>query len=780
MRWKANREVTFDPVYLPEFGLEVSWAMCRNPMCPNFGVFFTKKIPKGGTSTSDENYRVRIKVATSKYTDESNQVKTSSWLAGEIECRGCGKCSRLASNRSIRTIARYYLSLSLPFADCANPECPSHGVNVFEHWENPARGQTRHYRKSGGEHQVCCRHCGSRKSRRGRRERRAGRIKKARKGQENGTKINPIKHEPFSPYINLGEVMGPHGMGRTTRRTWGKIIEGVRTARSVTDSYEIIEELSISTYYRHLNRIAARLRDYHSARNVRLVHPSFAKWDKPIRLYTDVLDVSLQAWEKGKKGEKGRHHMLLKYIVTAVPVGGTIFILAAHPFFLPDPLCPKDTDRDRDDPKLRMNFEREWDGLLHEGIAREPGFTSKKAKEDYPEIGRGGYFIRSPYAEVAHFLTVQKMLSRFQTMYCYTDAASKLFTAALVAMRERILAGRPGANRPADGRRRGLPTTEIVLFQHKNKERVREGKVYTDPYEDLTVDESTRKRRKLLLKAWRSAEKRIHNVAIKDLKKAAKKRARRPTFEDLKKDPKLSSRTKLKWSTLTPDERAAAHRDAYRKAFKGGHAKYGGWAWLKFPADSAMYRLPRTLWLTRMPGKRFSRHGKDILMEAWLQPVDTALNSIRARVRGAHRPLTRAIGRGFAQNYVLPQIVQSEMTIYLVGRNYSLRRKTRQRFVPATRLGLATRDLKAELLHLMVEGDRDAAVALLEEHPNAAERLFKRKVEAAAAFMKRQPNAAIKVLRKAPSAPKLDYLKQAWDFRLGITDAERISRWLRT
>ena len=110
-----------------------------------------------------------------------------------------------------------------------------------------------------------------------------------------------------------------------------------------------------------------------------------------------------------------------------------------------------------------------------------------------------------------------------------------------------------------------------------------------------------------------------------------------------------------------------------------------------------------------MPGKTLAKHGRDILMEAWLQPVDTALNSIRARVRGAHRPLTRAIGRGFAQNYVLPQIVQNEMTIYLVGRNYSLRRKTRQRFVPAARLGLARRDLKAELLHLMVDGEMDAA-----------------------------------------------------------------------
>ena len=178
-------------------------------------------------------------------------------------------------------------------------------------------------------------------------------------------------------------------------------------------------------------------------------------------------------------------------------------------------------------------------------------------------------------------------------------------------------------------------------------------------------------RKKSLEVAWKAAETRIRKEAIKDLKGDRKK--------DLTKDLNLPPKKKIKWSTLSPGERASARRTVHRKAFTGGYSKYGGWAWLAFPPDSAMYRTPRTLWLTRMPGKRFSRYGRGLLMEAWLQPVDSVLNSIRARVRGAHRPLTRAIGRGFAQNYMLPQIVQNEMTIYLLGRNYSLRRKTTTR-----------------------------------------------------------------------------------------------------
>ena len=71
-------------------------------------------------------------------------------------------------------------------------------------------------------------------------------------------------------------------------------------------------------------------------------------------------------------------------------------------------------------------------------------------------------------------------------------------------------------------------------------------------------------------------------------------------------------------------------------------------------------------------------------------------------------------------------------------------------------------------------------MALLKEHRKAAQRLMKKDLAEAVAFMTKRPNQAIKVLRKAPSAPKLDYVKQAWEFRLGIAEAERISRWLRT
>ena len=85
-------------VHLLEFGLDVSWIMCRNAMCPNFGVPY---------------------------------------------------------NRAVRPLARRCLSLSLPFADCPGPNCANHGMNLFEPW---AAAGERLYRRNN-EHQVVCLAC---------------------------------------------------------------------------------------------------------------------------------------------------------------------------------------------------------------------------------------------------------------------------------------------------------------------------------------------------------------------------------------------------------------------------------------------------------------------------------------------------------------------------------------------------------------------------------------------------------------------------------------------
>lgn len=122
--------IEIGPVHLPEFDLDVNWAACRNPMCRNFGIDFRGTIPPDRTQVKNDLYQVRVKLGLSMHQD----------LVGEITCLHCKQSAQLASNHAIRQIARYYLSLSLPFADCATPGCSNHGVNLFEHCEGKGSG----------------------------------------------------------------------------------------------------------------------------------------------------------------------------------------------------------------------------------------------------------------------------------------------------------------------------------------------------------------------------------------------------------------------------------------------------------------------------------------------------------------------------------------------------------------------------------------------------------------------------------------------------------------
>ena len=56
---------------------------------------------------------------------------------GKYQCKACEQSFDLKSNRAIRQIARYFLSLSLPYADCTTPPALNHGANVFEHYTRP-------------------------------------------------------------------------------------------------------------------------------------------------------------------------------------------------------------------------------------------------------------------------------------------------------------------------------------------------------------------------------------------------------------------------------------------------------------------------------------------------------------------------------------------------------------------------------------------------------------------------------------------------------------------
>ena len=647
----------FEPVHLPEFGLAVSWAMCRNPMCANFGIQFDGAIPEGRKQVSDDRYYVRLSKGSHERT------------VGEIQCRYCGQSSRLASNLAIHPIARYFLSLSLPFADCPNAECKNHGLNVFEHWTETGSGLPRRYRRAGN-HKARCSAC--------------------KQAFALGTPLDVANPAANKDRKDLDEAAKRQAdrqarqAVREARAYWKTVIEGVRTKRTMTNTVEATEmdvergpEETVDTvipgYYRTLTRIGDRLRDHHAWRNARLLRADIANRDEPIRLFTDVIDISLKAFRAD------RRHALLKVIATTAIVDGTIFVIAAHPFFLPTALCPGDEALRRDHGK--PEFMGAW-ACLEPTDTATPAYTTDESIEAVPDLGRGGLFIRSPYAELAHFLVVQKMLTRFQTIHNTMDGARHMFPAALVAYRDRILAGRPEPGRTVDRRRRAPQTAEVVLFQHDKT-----------PKSTFGARPAPTKRTETTLKdAWDAAQKRWADQEVP---------------ADL-----------LKGAVGRRNPRVLAH--LFRRAFRGGYSEPGGWAWLRYPPPNAAYRDPRTLWLTRMPGKTFNKHGKAVLADATLQPVDSIFNSIRARVAGAERPQKVAKGQSYRESYVLPEVALAELSIYLFARNYSLRARTDQKTIPAKPMGLM-----------------------------------------------------------ASKAPRPNLLDLAWTFRLDNEHAKRISGWLR-
>ena len=567
------------PVRLREFGTSISWLMCRNALCENFGVCYDGPHPEGGAgSVSDARYRLDL----------------ANWQA---KCRHCGLSFQMLPNQAARPLARHFLSLSLPFADCPDPECANHGLNLFENCPPKGAPGPRRYRWSAPHQAVCC----------------------ACQGR-------------FTVGEALHAARGP-ALGKSIRT----MVESVRMGVSVTKSIEV-KRIATGTYYARLLRCGARIRDNHAWRNAKLLHPCFAVGDKPLLVQTDVLDVSLQRF-----GDGPRHQLMKMAVSVAVlPDIRSFFVLAAHPFFLPLGRCPGEGELL--DDERRPVFARRWEGLAHL-LQGDVGATPSESMEALSDLSRNGCFMRSPHAELAHFLVVGKMLSRFRRVHFHMDGDKLLHAAALVAFAGRIRCG----------------AVEIALFQHDKREggRERKGEGGQAPTEAQRI--------RHLARAWKSMERRFAE--------------------------KLNPKGQLPLRTDPKCQKSRAR--AFRSAFKGAYSRTGGWAWLEHPPGNRQYARPRTLWLTRTHGQALG-DGRELLLHASLQSVDSAFNSMREHVRSLGRPGFRSQpGRGYRSRYVDVDVVLCELWHYLLMRNYSIRMKTKQRGVPAQALGLMAPKEKA-------------------------------------------------------------------------------------
>ena len=490
-------------------------------------------------------------------------------------CRACGLSTSLFAEASLRPAVRHFLAQSLPFATCPRPGCRNWGANVFEQWGAAYRGES--------AHKAHCLECGAR--------------------------------------FALGVPAPPSaGMRRETRA----VCREVALTRSVTDTLESMDgRLSAGAYYRRLRLGGEAMRDCHAYWNARLLRRGFAERGGPLRLFTDVMQVSL------RRGGVRARFQNMNVVVTVIRLEGTFFVLAAHPCFAGSPFVESDARRLLDDEKAPVR-ERRWHWTAHRHRL-EPPRKGCPLSDRIPDVSRNGLFIPSPYGEMAHFLVVRKMVRRFPLVHLTMDASKALWQSALTAF-----AG------PIRGNR-----VEVALFQHEKDGSGRGGKAMASAYKG---DAGTL---------------------------AGEFEAMDAAFEERLRD--LASKGRAH-----PNQRARA----FREAFKGGYSEGGGWAWLKFPQGHPAYRNCRTLWLTRRPGQRLE-DSQGLLLRSPLGAVDSAIASMRRRVRSLGRPAFRAKpGRSYAESYVDPAAAIHELWVYLLLRNYSLRQVTAQRAAPAKALGL--------------------------------------------------------------------------------------------
>ena len=249
--------------------------------------------------------------------------------------------------------------------------------------------------------------------------------------------------------------------------------------------------IGLDSYYQRLFRAASRLRDYQAWRNAHLWQQKFADVDAPVRVFTDTQQVSL----KRLGGAKRFHNM---NVISVVETNRTFYILAAHAEFLPDEYeyCPDDAALFEDIKKPK--FEQKWD-CLHHTFRGEKFETVMDAVKGVQDVGRDDYFGESHYPDLAHFLVVHKMLSRFRKVHYVMDCSERLYAAALTALAPDIKDKR----------------AEIVLFQHRKDAAIEE---IEERDEDGDNEDYEADKERILDSAWENMRAEFkERVKVEDL-----------------------------------------------------------------------------------------------------------------------------------------------------------------------------------------------------------------------------------------------------------------------
>ena len=356
---------------------ELDVNFCLNTMCKNFGLT-AKQAKSRGVAYA---YSVRKK----------NKTLT-------LICPECGQSRRLYSNVAVDKMFQQLLESHSLHEYCTNPDCENYRVNLYENYPD------RYYRAEGAvptdpeklkayKYKIRCKKC--------------------------------PKRPPIGPAWGLHSDFDVELFMKL-------VINGVGPS-SMIDIFDFYE----GRYYPRLHALA-RACNFMSAKHLmELQQKKFAKNIDCMRLYSDIMDISLFMEIKKRR----KRTAALNVLITSTDYGDSFFILALTPMFVPGAI---DGEREAElaPEALLLESEQPHAHMLWGGTPIDYSAPPKSQSATYPVEGLDGCLVRSSYGAIAHFLVLRKMLSRVNRIVHYVDNEDELQSGALTAFADRIEEGR--------------------------------------------------------------------------------------------------------------------------------------------------------------------------------------------------------------------------------------------------------------------------------------------------------------------------------------------------
>ena len=314
-----------------------------------------------------------------------------------LKCRECGQGRKLYSNEAVDAMFRHVLKDHLLHDYCRNKDCENYRVNFYERYGKEDGYMMVSMDPKNSEYVARCNRCKGRLTV-GIPWRRHG-----KSGQDDLQFFMMLVCNNNNP-SNVMEILD-----------YGE-----------TKYYSTLSNLSRACNFlsgRHL--MALQSKDYIESEH-------YGENDGCMRLYSDIMEITVVL-----SGEDNRT-TLLHYLVTTTDYQGSYFVLAATPMFIltditEGELSQRSLDWEAGVPECEQPHAHLLWGGTH--------VDSQKSAAEFPVVFLDGYFVRSGYGSIAHFLVLRKMLSRIGRIIHYIDNEQVLRVGAVTAFADKIRSG---------------------------------------------------------------------------------------------------------------------------------------------------------------------------------------------------------------------------------------------------------------------------------------------------------------------------------------------------